>query len=172
VHIHENFENYGVLETVAVKFVHYCYHSSNWNLGDFSNQGCMFFFFIKSKNWIDQKTSWRPAVHIYKQTQAKGTDSLEPNCKQDKLDGLWLGLWKLFKAWACSWRSSLKEGKVGQSLCNNPAFQAQNNSKFFFYIYIYLTHMVPVISEPDPSYHQNTIHTIHISFKSESYINT
>ena len=32
--------------------------------------------------------------------------------------------------------------------------------------------MVPVISEPDPSHHQNTIHTIHISFKSESYINT
>jgi len=30
--------------------------------------------------------------------------------------GLWLGLWKLFKAWACSWRHSLKEGKVGQSL--------------------------------------------------------
>ena len=54
--------------------------------------------------------------------------------------------------------------------CNNPAFQAQNNSKFFFYIY--LTHMVPVISEPDPSHHQNTIHTINISFKSESYINT
>jgi hypothetical protein len=37
VHIHENFRNYGVLEMVAVKFVHYCYHSSNWNLGDFSN---------------------------------------------------------------------------------------------------------------------------------------
>jgi hypothetical protein len=30
--------------------------------------------------------------------------------------GLWLGLWKLFRAWACSWRHSLKEGKVGQSL--------------------------------------------------------
>jgi hypothetical protein len=29
--------------------------------------------------------------------------------------GLWLGLWKLFKAWACSWRHSLKEGKVEQS---------------------------------------------------------
>jgi hypothetical protein len=29
MHIHENFGNYGVLETVAVKFVHYCYHSSN-----------------------------------------------------------------------------------------------------------------------------------------------
>jgi len=29
VHIHENFENYGVFEMVAVKFVHYCYHSSN-----------------------------------------------------------------------------------------------------------------------------------------------
>jgi len=29
VHIHENFENYGALETVAMKFVHYCYHSSN-----------------------------------------------------------------------------------------------------------------------------------------------
>jgi hypothetical protein len=29
VHIHENFGNYGVLETVVVKFVHYCYHSSN-----------------------------------------------------------------------------------------------------------------------------------------------
>jgi hypothetical protein len=42
VHIHENFRNYGVLEMVAVKFVHYCYHSSNRNLGDFSNQGCMF----------------------------------------------------------------------------------------------------------------------------------
>jgi hypothetical protein len=27
---------------VAVKFVHYCYHSSNWNLGDFSNQGYTF----------------------------------------------------------------------------------------------------------------------------------
>jgi hypothetical protein len=39
----------------------------------------------------------------------------------------------------------------------------------YIYIYIYLTHMVPVISEPDPSHHQNTIH---ISFKSESYINT
>jgi len=53
--------------------------------------------------------------------------------------------------------------------CNNPTFQAQNNSIFFF---IYLTHMVPVISEPDPSHHQDTIHTINISFKSESYINT
>ena len=42
VHIHENFGNYGVLQTMAVKFVHYCYHSSNWNLDDFSNQGCMF----------------------------------------------------------------------------------------------------------------------------------
>jgi hypothetical protein len=42
VHIHENFRNYGVLETVAVKFVHYCYNSSNSNLSDFSNQGCMF----------------------------------------------------------------------------------------------------------------------------------
>jgi hypothetical protein len=42
VHIHENFENYGVLETVAVKFVHYYSHSSNWNLGDFFNQGYMF----------------------------------------------------------------------------------------------------------------------------------
>ena len=42
MHIHENFRNYGVLETVVVKFVHYCYHSSNWNLGDFSNQDCMF----------------------------------------------------------------------------------------------------------------------------------
>jgi len=40
------------------------------------------------------------------------------------------------------------------------------------FLYIYLTHMVPVISEPDPSHHQNTIHTINISFKSESYINT
>jgi hypothetical protein len=29
VHIHENFENYGVLEMVAMKFVHYCYYSSN-----------------------------------------------------------------------------------------------------------------------------------------------
>jgi hypothetical protein len=29
--------------------------------------------------------------------------------------GLWLGLWKLFKAWACSWRHFVKEGKVGQS---------------------------------------------------------
>jgi hypothetical protein len=29
--------------------------------------------------------------------------------------GLWLGLWKLFKVWACSWRHSLKEGKVEQS---------------------------------------------------------
>jgi hypothetical protein len=37
VHIHEDFKNYGVLEMVAVKFVHYCYHSSNKNLGDFSN---------------------------------------------------------------------------------------------------------------------------------------
>ena len=27
--------------------------------------------------------------------------------------------------------------------------------------------MVPVISEPDPSHHQNTIHTINISFKSD-----
>ena len=26
--------------------------------------------------------------------------------------GLWLGLWKLFKSWACSWRHSLKEGKL------------------------------------------------------------
>jgi len=38
--------------------------------------------------------------------------------------------------------------------------------------FIYLTHMVPVIGKPDPSHHQNTIHTINISFKSESYINT
>jgi hypothetical protein len=29
VHIHENFENYGVLEMVAMKFVHCCYYSSN-----------------------------------------------------------------------------------------------------------------------------------------------
>jgi len=61
-------------------------------------------------------------------------------------------------------------------LCNNPAFQAQNNSKFFIYIYIYiyiyLTPMVPEIGKPDPSHHQNTIHTINISFKSESYVNT
>ena len=42
VHIHENFKNYGVLEMVVVKFVHYCYHSSNWNLDDFSNQDCTF----------------------------------------------------------------------------------------------------------------------------------
>jgi hypothetical protein len=42
VYIHEKFENYGVLETVVVKFVHYCYHSFNSNLDDFSNQGCMF----------------------------------------------------------------------------------------------------------------------------------
>jgi hypothetical protein len=54
--------------------------------------------------------------------------------------------------------------------CNNPAFQAQNSSDFF--LYIYLTHMVPVISEPYPSHYQNSIHTINISFKSESYINT
>ena len=54
--------------------------------------------------------------------------------------------------------------------CNNPTFQAQNNSKYFFSLY--LTHMVPVIGEPDPSHHQNTIHIINISFKSESYINT
>jgi len=56
-----------------------------------------------------------------------------------------------------------------QSNCNNPTFQAHNNNKFFF---LYLTHMVPVIGKPDPSHHQNTIHTINISFKSESYINT
>ena len=42
VHIHENFENDGVLETMVVKFVYYCYHYSNWNLGDFSNQGYTF----------------------------------------------------------------------------------------------------------------------------------
>jgi hypothetical protein len=54
--------------------------------------------------------------------------------------------------------------------CNNPAFQAQNSSKSFFPLY--LTHMVPVIDEPDPSHHQNTIHTINISVKNESYINT
>jgi hypothetical protein len=42
MHIDENFGNYGVLETMVIKFVHYCYHSSNLNLGDFSNQGCMF----------------------------------------------------------------------------------------------------------------------------------
>jgi hypothetical protein len=38
------------------------------------------FFFIKYKNCIDKKkkkTSWRPAVNIYRQTQAKETDSLE-----------------------------------------------------------------------------------------------
>jgi hypothetical protein len=29
VHTLENFGNYGVFETVAVKFVHYCYHFSN-----------------------------------------------------------------------------------------------------------------------------------------------
>jgi hypothetical protein len=56
--------------------------------------------------------------------------------------------------------------------CNNPAFQAQNNSKCFVFLYIYLTHMVPEIGKPDPSHHQNTIYTIDISLKSESYINT
>jgi hypothetical protein len=35
-----------------------------------------------------------------------------------------------------------------------------------------LTPMVPEIGKPDPSHHQNTIHTINISFKSESYVNT
>jgi len=29
VHIHENFGNYSVLEMKVMKFVHYCYHSSN-----------------------------------------------------------------------------------------------------------------------------------------------
>jgi hypothetical protein len=29
VHILENFENYGGLEMMVVKFVHYCYHSYN-----------------------------------------------------------------------------------------------------------------------------------------------
>ena len=42
MHIHENFKNYGVLEVMAVKFMHYCYHSFNLNLSDFSNQGCTF----------------------------------------------------------------------------------------------------------------------------------
>jgi hypothetical protein len=42
VHIHENFENYVVLEMVVVKFVYYCYYSLNWNLDDLSNQGYMF----------------------------------------------------------------------------------------------------------------------------------
>ena len=32
--------------------------------------------------------------------------------------------------------------------------------------------MVPVIKEPESSHHQNTIHTINISFKGESYTNT
>jgi hypothetical protein len=30
------------LKMVAVKFMHYCYYSSNWNLDDFSNQGYTF----------------------------------------------------------------------------------------------------------------------------------
>jgi hypothetical protein len=56
-------------------------------------------------------------------------------------------------------------------ICNNLAFQAQNNSNLF----LYLTHTMSVISELVPSHHQDTIHTsttINISFKSESYINT
>jgi len=55
--------------------------------------------------------------------------------------------------------------------CNNPAFQAQNNSNI--YIYIPLTHFVSVIGEPVPSHCQDTIHTstsTNISFKSESHI--
>ena len=42
MYIHENFGNYGVFETVAVKFVYCCYYFFNWNLGDFFNQGYMF----------------------------------------------------------------------------------------------------------------------------------
>jgi hypothetical protein len=42
----------------------------------------------------------------------------------------------------------------------------------FFYIYIYLIHMVTVIKELESLHHQNTIHTINSSFKSESYTNT
>jgi hypothetical protein len=42
----------------------------------------------------------------------------------------------------------------------------------FFFIYVYLIHMVPVIKEHESSHHQNTIHTINSSFKSESYTNT
>jgi hypothetical protein len=42
----------------------------------------------------------------------------------------------------------------------------------FLYIYIYLIHMVPVIKELESSHHQNPIHTINSSFKSESYTNT
>jgi len=42
----------------------------------------------------------------------------------------------------------------------------------FFFIYVYLIHMVPVIKEHESSHHQNTIHTINNSFKSESYTNT
>jgi len=51
-------------------------------------------------------------------------------------------------------------------------FKPKTTVIFLLLLYIYLTEMVPVISEPDPSHHQNTIHTINISSKSESYINT
>ena len=34
-----------------------------------------------------------------------------------------------------------------------------------FFIYIYLTHLVPEISDPDTSHHQNSINTINISLK-------
>jgi hypothetical protein len=57
-------------------------------------------------------------------------------------------------------------------ICNNPAFQAQNNGKF---IHTHLTHIVSVIGELVFSYYQDTIHTPtsnNISFKSESYIYT
>ena len=56
---------------------------------------------------------------------------------------------------------------AGGGACNNPTFQAQNNSKFLFFLY--LTHIVLVIGEHVPSHHQDTIHiptTINISLKS------
>jgi len=63
-------------------------------------------------------------------------------------------------------------------ICNNPAFQAQNNGKFIHthtHTHTHLTHIVSVIGELVFSYYQDTIHTPtsnNISFKSESYIYT
>jgi hypothetical protein len=58
--------------------------------------------------------------------------------------------------------------KCSDTNCNNLTFQAQNNGNYTHthtHTHTHLTHMVPVIDESE------TIHTINISFKSESYIN-
>jgi len=81
---------------------------------------------------------------------------------------------------AYSWWETIRERRSGEVFrwrdfreefeeryCNNQAFQAQNNGKFFIFYFFYFR-------EPVPSHYQDTIHTsttINLSFKSESYTN-